>query len=177
MNEALKEIPPSSNLQGEIDPFVPDNAYVRLVNDYIFREYTSDKVYDRIKDSIANCYFYYSTGWAFGVVGILSALGLVLNLVFFLSQGRFLVRPLFTGLSPQMLAVTWFALIFILGGLSCWGSFYFRSDVAEAEKRRAQNLYMFLIISRKNEIAELVQILNKDEDLLAIACGKKLRVP
>ena len=85
MNEALEEIRSSSSLAGELVSFSPDNAYVRLVNDYIFREYTSEKVYDRVKDSVANCYFYYSTGWAFGVVAILSALGLLLNLVFFLS--------------------------------------------------------------------------------------------
>lgn len=176
MNEALKEIPSLDNVRSELDSFSPDNAYVRLVNDYIFREYTSEKVYDRVKDSVANCYFYYSTGWAFGVVALLSAFGLALNLVFFLSQGRFLVQPLFTGLSPQMLAAAWFALIFVVGGLSAWGSFYFRSDVAEAEKRRAQNLYMFLIISRKNEIKELVRRLSEDKDLREIAC-EKLRVP
>jgi hypothetical protein len=176
MNEALNENPSLNNFRSELDSFSPDNAYVRLVNDYIFREYASEKVYDRIKDSVANYYFYCFTGWAFGAVAILSVLGLALNLIFFLSQGRFLTRPLFTGLSPQTLAVAWFVLIFILGGLSVWFSIYFRSAVADAEKKRAQNLYMLLISSRKKEIKALVARLADDEDLQAIA-AEKLRVP
>ena len=176
MNRALNENPSLSNFRRELDSFSPDNAYVWLVNDYIFREYTSEKVYDRIKDSVANYYFYSFTGWAFGAVAILSALGLALNLTFFLSQGRFLTQPLFTELSPQILAVAWFAIIFILGGLSACCCVYFRSVVAEAENRRAQNLYIFLISSREQEIKALVARLADDEDLQAIT-AEKLRVP
>jgi len=173
MTEALNENP---LLRNELHAFTADNAYVRLVNDYIFREYTSDKVYDRVKDSIANYYFYYFTGWAFAVVAILSGLGFLLNLVFFVTQTRFLVQPLFSGPSPQMMAATWLALIFTLGGLSFWLSRYFRSHVAEAENRRAQNLYILLISFRKKEIKALVSKLADDEDLRAIA-REKLRVP
>lgn len=57
--------------------FKSKNAYVRLINDYTFREFSSSLVFDRVKTSVADYYFY-------NFIAISFKMGIIIDVVAFL---------------------------------------------------------------------------------------------
>lgn len=171
MNEVLQQDPALKLVKEEIQAFTVDNAYMRVVNDYVFREFTSDKVFDRIKDSIANYYFYRFTAYSFLLIACLAAIGGIINLLFYLSEGYLLFEPIFIDTPLWAMAMIWFALIAVSYCL-----YHYFTLLSTRHMQRVINLNMLVINQNCNEIKRLTALLSKDENLKRIA-KSSLKVP
>lgn len=152
-----------------------DNAYVRLTNDWIFRNCPSNKYYDRIKDTIANYYFNFFTAISLGIVAVFALIALLTNLGSFLTSKTFLLTSVVQIFNLPAKPITAFGingLVLIPSLLFGWRFFSLSKDHEE----RAKNQYMLLISKSEEQIKELAEMLKDDPYLQKIA-NSKINIP
>ncbi|MGB6370880.1 MAG: hypothetical protein WBF68_07595 [Atribacterota bacterium] len=143
------------------------NAYVRLVNDYSFREFSSALVFDRVKASVADYYFYNFMAVGFKVCIIIDIFTffiytifkyLNINILFIDTSLMFLGRP-----------VQEATLLAIFTGIFCWIAAKYFLKIANIHGKRAQNIRFLLIHQQVDKINGLINYLKEDENLRLIA--------
>lgn len=171
MNEVLQQDPALKSMKGEIQSFTTDNAYVRVVSDYVFREFTPARVFDRVKDSIANFYFYIFTAYGFGIVACLIAIGGMIDVSFYLVEDHWLFKPIFSDMPFGVQIISWLAMLVL-----CYFLYRYFNLLSTQHEQRAVNLNIFVIRKNRAEIEKLTMLLGTDENLKSIA-KLMLKVP
>jgi hypothetical protein len=142
--------------------FKSKNAYVRLINDYSFREFSSTLVFDRIKTSVADYYFYNFMTTGFKICIFIDALAFFIYIAFKYSNCD--TSLMFLGL-PLQEAI----LLAIFSGIFCYMVAKYFMNIANTHGKRTQNLRFLLIHQQESKIKNLVNYLKKDENLRLIA--------
>lgn len=143
--------------------FKSRNAYVRLINDYSFREFSSSLVFDRVKTSVADYYFYNFMAIGFKVCIFIDALAIFIYIMFRYSNCD--TSLMFSGL-PLQEAI----LLAIVSGIGCYiAAKYFMNIANNIHGKRVRNLRFLLIHKQEGEIKKLINLLKEDENLRLIA--------
>jgi len=148
--------------------FKSKNAYVRLINDYSFREFSSTLVFDRVKDSVADYYFYNFMAIGFKICIFIDALAFFIYIIFkYVNINSLFIDPslMFLGLPVQKAA-----LLAIFSGVFCYiAAKYFMKIANNIHGKRVRNLRFLLIYQQEEKIKDLISYLKKDENLRLIA--------
>jgi hypothetical protein len=142
--------------------FKSKNAYVRVINDYSFREYSSSLVFDRVKTSVADYYFYSFMAIGFKVCIFIDALAIFIYIMFKYSNCD--TSLMFLGL-PLQEAI----LLAIVSGIGCYIAAKYFINIANTHRKRTQNIRFLLIHKQEDKIKDLVNHLKKDKNLRLIA--------
>lgn len=148
--------------------FKSKNAYVRLINDYSFREFSSTLVFDRVKDSVADYYFYNFMAIGFKICIFIDALAFFIYIIFkCVNINSLFIDPslMFLG-RPLQEAI----LLAIFSGIFCYiAAKYFMKIANNIHGKRVRNLRFLLIYQQEEKIKDLISYLKKDENLRLIA--------
>ena len=142
--------------------FKSRNAYVRLINDYSFREFSSDLVFDRVKTSVADYYFYNFMAIGFKICIIINVIAFFVHTAF--KYSNIDTSSMFLGL-PFQKAI----LLAIVSGIVCYIAAKYFMNIANIHGKRAKNLRFLLIHQQKDKIKSLISYLKEDENLRLIA--------
>jgi len=142
--------------------FKSKNAYVRLINDYSFREFSSTLVFDRVKTSVADYYFYNFMAISFKICIFIDALAFFIYIAFKYSNCN--TSLMFLGL-PLQEAI----LLAIFSGIFCYIAAKYFMNIANTHRKRTQNLRFLLIHQQEGEIKKLINCLKEDKNLRLIA--------
>jgi len=168
LERIAKIINDSLRTDKELQKYFPDfkfkskNAYVRLISDYSFREFTSSPVFDRVKTSIADYYFYNFMSISFGLCVFIDVLAFTVYAI--LKFLRINTSLMFLGLQPEraiLLGITSGILLYLVKR-------YFL-NVANKHGKRTQNLRLLLIHQQEDKIKNMINYLKEDENLRSIA--------
>jgi len=148
--------------------FKSKNAYVRVVNDYSFREYSSRLIFDRVKTSVADYYFYNFMATGFKICIFIDIFAFFIYIIFkYVNINNLFIDPslMFLG---RPLQETILLAIFV--GIFCYiTAKYFMNIANNIHKKRTQNLRFLLIHQQEDKIKNLINYLKEDEDLRLIA--------
>jgi len=143
--------------------FKSKNAYVRLINDYSFREFSSAPVFGRVKTSVADYYFYNFMAIGFKICIFIDALAFFIYIA--LKYSNCNTSLMFLGLPVQEVA-----LLAIFSGIICYIiAKYFINIANNTHGKRVQNLRFLLIHQQEDEIKKLISCLKEDKNLRLIA--------
>ena len=142
--------------------FKSKNAYVRLINDYTFREFSSSLVFDRVKTSVADYYFY-------NFIAISFKMGIIIDVVAFFVYAIFKYSNIDTSYMFIGLPLQEAALLAIFSGIFCYMVAKYFMNIANVHGKRAQNLRFLLIHKQEDKIKKLINYLKEDENLRLIA--------
>jgi hypothetical protein len=147
--------------------FKSRNAYVRLINDYSFREFSSNLVFDRVKISVADYYFYNFMAVGFKVCIIIDIFTFFIYTIFkYLNINNLFIDPSLMFLGRPVQEAT---LLAIFTGIFCWISAKYFLKIANIHGKRAQNIRFLLIHQQVDKINGLIDYLKEDENLRLIA--------
>ena len=148
--------------------FKSKNAYVRVINDYSFREFSSRLIFDRVKTSVADYYFYNFMAIGFKICIFIDAIAFFIYIIFKYSNINILfidTSLMFLGLPVQKAA-----LLAISSGIICYIAIkYFINIANNTHGKRVRNLRFLLIHQQEDKIKDLINYLKKDENLRLIA--------
>ena len=148
--------------------FKSKNAYVRVINDYSFREYSSRLIFDRVKTSVADYYFYNFMATGFKICIFIDIFAFSIYIAFkFLNIDILSIdlSLMFLGL-PLQEAI----LLAIVSGIGCYiAAKYFMNVANNIHGKRTQNLRFLLIYQQEDKIKKLINYLKEDENLRLIA--------
>jgi len=145
--------------------FKTKNAYVRLINDYSFREFSSPLVFDRVKTSVADYYLYNFMAKGFNICTFIDIFAISIYIAFNFSNCN--TSLMFLGL-PLQEAI----LLAIFSGIFCYIAAKYFMNIANTHRKRTQNLRFLLIHQQESKIKNLVNYLKEDENLRLIAKEK-----
>ncbi|MBA7592839.1 hypothetical protein ES708_35033 [subsurface metagenome] len=174
INDSLKA---DKELQGYFPKdfeFKSKNAYVRLINDYSFREFSSALVFDRIKTSVADYYFYNFMATGFKICIFIDIFAFSIYTAF-----KFLnINILSIDLSLMFLGLPLQGTILLatFAGIFCYIAAKYFMNIANTHRKRTQNLRFLLIHQQEDKIKNLINYLKEDEDLRLIA-KEKIDIP
>lgn len=143
--------------------FKSKNAYVRLINDYSFRKFSSPLVFDRVKNSVADYYFYNFMAIGFKICIFIDIIAFIVYMA--LKYSNYETTLMFLGLSPQETIL----LAFFSGGFCYIAAKYFEKIANNVHGKRVRNLRFLLIYQQEEKIKDLISYLKKDENLRWIA--------
>jgi len=148
--------------------FESKNAYVRVINDYSFREFSSRLIFDRVKTSVADYYFYNFMAIGFKICIFIDAIAFFIYIIFKYSNINILfidTSLMFLGLPVQKAA-----LLAISSGIICYIAIkYFINIANNTHGKRVRNLRFLLIYQQEDKIKDLINYLKEDENLRLIA--------
>ncbi len=149
--------------------FKSKNAYVRVINDYSFREFSSRLIFDRVKTSVADYYFYNFMAIGFKICIFIDALAFFIYIIFkYVNINSLFIDPslMFLG-RPLQEAI----ILAVVLGIICYIIAKYFMDIANTHGKRTQNLRFLLIHQQESKIKNLVNYLKEDENLRLIAKG------
>ena len=168
INDSLKTDKELQKYFPEDFKFKSKNAYVRVINDYSFREYSSRLIFDRVKTSVADYYFYNFMAIGFKICIFIDALAFSIYIAFKFSNINILsIDPslMFLG-RPLKEAI----LLAVVLGIICYKiAKYFIKIANNIHGKRVRNLRFLLIHKQEDKIKDLVNHLKEDENLRLIA--------
>lgn len=147
--------------------FKSKNAYVRVINDYSFREYSSRLIFDRVKTSVADYYFYNFMAIGFKICIFIDAFAFFIYIIFkYVNINNLFIDPslMFLG-RPFQEAI----ILAVVLGIICYIIAKYFMNIANTHGKRTQNLRFLLIHQQENKIKNLVNYLKEDENLRLIA--------
>ena len=147
--------------------FKSKNAYVRLINDYIFRKFSSGLVFDRDKTSRADYYFYNFMAIGFKMGMIIDVIAFFVYIIFKYSNISILfidTSLMFLG-KPLQEAI----LLAIVSAIGCYMAAKYFMNIANTHGKRAQYLRFLLVYQLEDKIKDLINYLKEDENLRLIA--------
>lgn len=162
INDSLKA---DKELQGYFPKdfeFKSKNAYIRVINDYSFREFSSALVFDRVKTSVADYYFYNFMAIGFKICIFIDIIASSIYIAFNYSNCN--ASLMFLGLPLQEAA-----LLAIFAGVICYIAAKYFTNIANTHRKRTQNLRFLLIHQQEDKIKKLINYLKEDENLRLIA--------
>jgi hypothetical protein len=147
--------------------FKSKNAYVRVINDYSFREFSSRLIFDRVKTSVADYYFYNFMAIGFKVCIFIDTFAFFIYIIFkYVNINNLFIDPSLMFLGRQLQEAIILAVIL---GIICYIIAKYFMNIANTHGKRTQNLRFLLIHQQENKIKNLVNYLKEDENLLLIA--------
>ena len=147
--------------------FKGKNAYVRVINDYSFREYSSRLIFDRVKTSVADYYFYNFMAIGFKICIFIDIFAFFIYIIFKYVN----INNLFIDLSLMFLGLPLqeAILLAIFAGFFCYIAAKYFINIANTYRKRTQNLRFLLIHQQEDKIKKLINYLKEDENLRLIA--------
>ena len=145
------------------------NAYVRAINDYSFREFSSSLIFDRVKTSVADYYFYNFMAIGFKICIVIDVLAFFVYIMFkYVNINNLFIDPslMFLG-RPLQEAI----ILAVVLGIICYIIAKYFMNIANTHGKRTQNLRFLLIHQQESKIKNLVNYLKEDENLRLIAKG------
>ena len=149
--------------------FKSKNAYVRVINDYSFREFSSRLIFDRVKTSVADYYFYNFMAIGFKICIFIDALAFFIYIIFkYVNINNLFIDPSLMFLGRQLQEAIILAVVL---GIICYIIAKYFMNIANTHGKRTQNLRFLLIHQQESKIKNLVNYLKEDENLRLIAKG------
>ena len=147
--------------------FKSKNAYVRLINDFIFREFSSDLIFDRDKTSRADYCFYNFMAIGFRMGIIIDVVAFFVYTIFKYSNINtvFIDTSLMFLCKPYQEAI----LLAIVSMIGCYIAAKYFTNIANIHGKRAQYLRFLIIHQLEDKIKNMINYLKEDENLRLIA--------
>jgi hypothetical protein len=147
--------------------FKSKNAYVRVINDYSFREYSSRLIFDRVKTSVADYYFYNFMAIGFKICIFIDIFAFFIYIIFkYVNINNLFIDPslMFLGLPLQEAII-----LAIFAGIFCYIAAKYFMNIANTHRKRTQNLRFLLIHQQEDKIKDLINYLKEDENIRLVA--------